>query len=80
MGRDRARDPDFEGGVKEPNVKEIRLKLGMSQPEFADKFGINLHTLRSWEQGRNTPTGAARALLVLIMRHPDEVLSALAAA
>ena len=36
-------------------IKELRLQTGMSQPKFADLFGIPLGTLRNWEQGIATP-------------------------
>jgi len=38
------------------NVKEIRSELGMSQPEFALRFGFPLGTLRGWERGVAFPT------------------------
>ena len=37
------------------DIKELRLQTGMSQPKFADLFGIPLGTLRNWEQGIATP-------------------------
>jgi putative transcriptional regulator len=62
------------------DVKELRAKLGMSQPEFALKFGFSLGTLRGWEQGRRMPDGPARVLLTIIAREPKAVLRALAEA
>lgn len=32
------------------DVKRVRRKLGMSQGDFAERFGINTATLRNWEQ------------------------------
>lgn len=63
-----------------PNVREIRKGLKMSQPEFADRFGIELETLRQWEQGKRRPNGAARTLLIVISRIPQAVEDALKAA
>lgn len=38
------------------NMKELRELLGLTQKEFALKFGFNLRTLQQWEQGRaSTP-------------------------
>src|SRR3954451_17753797 len=37
------------------DVKAIRGKLGMSQPEFARAFSLNLASLRDWEQQRRVP-------------------------
>ncbi len=55
------------------NVKSVREKLGMSQPEFAMKFGIPLATLRNWEQGRRKPEAMARVLLRIIDDNPHVV-------
>ena len=41
------------------DVKAIRTKLGMTQEEFAGRFGFSVNTLRHWEQGRRAPTGPA---------------------
>lgn len=64
---------------KEIDVAALRKKLGLSQPEFADKIGIGVAILRSWEQGRRHPAGPARALLAIIDRRPD-MINVLAAA
>lgn len=61
------------------DVKNIREQLGMSQPEFALKFGFSLGTLRQWEQGRRSPEGPARVLLTVISHRPDAVEKALEA-
>lgn len=36
------------------NMKELRELLGLTQKEFALKFGFNLRTLQQWEQGRSS--------------------------
>jgi putative transcriptional regulator len=61
-------------------IKELRWKLGLSQPKFAALLHVEAGTLRNWEQGRREPTGPARALLAAIRRDPTHVLKALAAA
>lgn len=61
------------------DVKKVREQLGMSQPEFALKFGFSLGTLRQWEQGRRSPEGPARVLLTVISHRPDAVKKALEA-
>ena len=58
-------------------VKRLRSWTGLSQPEFARLLGVELGTLRNWEQGRREPTGPARALLRAISNDPEHVLSAL---
>jgi len=55
------------------DVKQVRSKLGLSQSDFAEKFGINAATLRNWEQGRRQPDGPARVLLMIIDREPAAV-------
>lgn len=62
------------------DVKAIRVKLEMSQQEFAGRFGFSVNTLRHWEQGTRIPEGSARAYLLVIQRAPDEVQAALRAA
>ena len=58
-------------------VKRLRSWTGLSQAEFARLLGVELGTLRNWEQGRREPTGPARALLRAISNDPEHVLSAL---
>ena len=62
------------------DVRAIRNKLGVSQSEFAMRYGFPLETLRKWEQGRRQPTGAAKTLLIVIDKRPDAVAAALEAA
>ena len=61
--------------VKVPttDVRAVRRKLGLSQSEFAAKFGFQPATLKNWEQGRTRPDGPARVLLAVIERHPEAV-------
>jgi putative transcriptional regulator len=58
-------------------VKRLRSWTRLSQPEFARLLGVELSTLRNWEQGRREPTGPARALLRAISNDPEHVLRAL---
>lgn len=59
------------------DVKAIRQLTGLSQAKFAELLGIELSTLRNWEQGRRQPTGPARALLRAIQNEPVAVIRAL---
>lgn len=65
---------------KDIDVKAIRTKLGMTQEEFAGRFGFSVNTLRHWEQGLRQPEGATRAYLLVIDRAPKAVQKALRAA
>jgi putative transcriptional regulator len=60
-----------------PQVNVIRRALGLSQAEFADRFGYRSALLRDWEQGRKDPDAAARAYLVVIGRNPAAASEAL---
>lgn len=62
------------------DVKAIRARLGMTQEEFAGRFGFSINTLRHWEQGRRVPEGPTRAYLLVIDRNPKAVQKALRAA
>jgi putative transcriptional regulator len=63
---------------EEIDVAAIRKRLGLSQAEFAGRFGFKLDALHNWEQGRRRPDGAARAFLRVIEREPEAVRRALA--
>lgn len=60
-----------------PDVKALRENLGMTQKEFSMLFGIKIHTLRGWEQGRRTPEGPARVLLRIVEKEPEAAMRAL---
>ena len=60
------------------DVRRIREQLGLSQAEFALRFGLELATVQNWEQGRYRPDPAAQLALKMIERHTalvDEVLA-----
>ena len=61
------------------DVKAIRASLGMTQEEFAGRFGFSVNTLRHWEQGSRQPEGPTRAYLLVIERAPKAVQKALQA-
>ncbi len=64
----------------EVDVKAIRTRLGLTQQQFAGRFGFSVNTLRHWEQGARQPEGPARAYLIVIDRAPEAVEEALRAA
>jgi putative transcriptional regulator len=57
--------------IEEPNVKEIRQKLNLTQTDFAVMLNISVNTLRNWEQNRRKPEGPARVLLGVAAAHPE---------
>ncbi len=58
-------------------VRQIRLQLKQSQPDFARLMGISVATLRNWEQGRRVPQGPARVLLRVAETNPQAILDCL---
>lgn len=59
--------------VPEVDVRKVRRKMGLSQAQFAAKFGFPPATLRNWEQGRSRPDAPTRVLLAVIAKHPEAV-------
>ena len=59
--------------VPDVNIRKVRQRMGLSQTQFATKFGFPPATLRNWEQGRAIPDAPARVLLAVIAKHPEVV-------
>ena len=75
--RERLIRGDFKSG---DDIAALRRFTGLSQESFATALGINVHTLRNWEQGRRMPSGPALALLRIAARHPKVLRENLALA
>jgi putative transcriptional regulator len=58
-------------------ARRVRRRLGFSQAEFATRIDVSLETIRNWEQGKRSPTGAAKALLKVLDKAPEAALAAL---
>ena len=58
-------------------ARRVRRRLGFSQVEFASRIDVSLETIRNWEQGKRSPTGAAKALLKVLDKAPEAALAAL---
>lgn len=58
-------------------ARRVRKRLGLSQAELSERIGVSLDTIRNWEQGKRSPTGAAKALLKILDRAPEAALAAL---
>lgn len=57
-----------------PGIAKIRKKTGLSQARFAQLLGVSVRTLQDWEQGRRSPSGAARTLLMIAAKNPNALL------
>ena len=62
------------------DVRAIRAQTGMSQTQFARRYGFSPSAVREWEQGRRQPEAAARTLLLVIAKRPEVVAEVLAEA
>lgn len=62
---------------KEVDVSALRRDMGMTQQQFAARFGFSVATLRHWERGDRTPQGASLVFLNVIKRNPNAVQAAL---
>jgi len=47
--------------------------MGLSQTQFAARFGFSLDSIQNWEQGHRQPEGPARILLAVIAKNPKAV-------
>lgn len=55
------------------SARKVREHTGLSQEAFALRYGLDVSTLRNWEQERSEPDAAARTLLWTIARNPSAV-------
>ncbi len=61
------------------DVREVRQRVGMTQEQFAARFGFSVATLRHWERGDRSPAGPALVLLNVIAKDHKAVMRALVA-
>jgi putative transcriptional regulator len=54
-------------------VKRLRDRLGVSQSEFARRFGLDLASVKNWELDRRVPDQANCLLLRMIEHDPKTV-------
>ena len=43
------------GEMTPPEVRHVRIALGMSQSKLGAALGVSARTVRAWEQGENKP-------------------------
>jgi putative transcriptional regulator len=55
------------------DVAAIRKHIGLSQREFAERYGFRVRAIQEWEQHRRQPERAARILLKIIEKRPEAV-------
>lgn len=62
---------------KSVDVASLRRRIGMTQEQFAARFGFSVATLRHWERGDRKPRGPALVLLNVIDGNPSAVMQVL---
>lgn len=56
-----------------PEIRFLRLEMGLAQKRLADALGVDEQTVSLWERGRRRPSVAAeRMLRLLYLEHADE--------
>jgi len=63
-------------GMPAREIREIRIRLGLTQIEFAALLNVPKVTAVSWESGTRKPSGAALRLLVVAKHHPEALRAA----
>lgn len=58
-------------------VKRLRIRLRLTQEEFAKRYGIPMTALRDWEQGRSQPDQAVQSCILVIDAGPEGTAKAL---
>jgi len=57
---------------KKEQISQLRKRrFGVSQPIFASILSVTASTVRAWEQGQKSPSGAARRLLEVAAIAPE---------
>lgn len=49
-------------------IRELRMKCGMTQKVFAAYLGVTVKAVEAWENGRTHPSGPARRLMDILVR------------
>ena len=63
--------------IDNPDVRQLREQVGLSQSEFAQMMRVSVKTLQNWEQHRRNPTGPAAALLKIVSTSPELAMRSL---
>jgi DNA-binding transcriptional regulator YiaG len=53
-------------------IKDLRLKLGLTQEQFAQKIGVSFSTVNGWENGKRKPSPLAMKQIELLIQEIGE--------
>ena len=56
---------------RNPDIRQLREGLKLTQEQFAMRFGMDVDTLQNWERKRRKPDKAVLAYIRVIERFPD---------
>lgn len=56
-------------------IREMRMKTGLSQKKFAALFDIPLATLKDWEQGRRVPPSYVPRMMDMILQYKGMIIN-----
>jgi putative transcriptional regulator len=56
---------------KVEDIQSVREHMHLSQMAFAGLMGVSVRTIQEWEQGRRSPSGAAKVLLLIAANYPE---------
>jgi DNA-binding transcriptional regulator YiaG len=58
--------------ARQIDVRALRERLGLTQEQFALRYGLDLDAVRNWEHKRRKPDPAAQGYLRVIARLPEQ--------
>ena len=50
------------------DIKQLRIKAGMTQRSFAEFMGVSIKTVEAWESGKTHPSGTACRLMEVLSK------------
>jgi transcriptional regulator with XRE-family HTH domain len=56
-------------------LKQLREKAGLAQADLADRAGVSLRTVQSWEQGRRSPVSPDFFKVIRVLGVPADAFA-----
>lgn len=58
--------------VEAREIKALRVRLGLTQSQMADRLGVHLNTYQQWEYGRRKPRRPTLKLLEILKKEIEQ--------
>ena len=55
-------------------IKDLRQQMGLSQSQFAERFGIPVRTIQQWEQGKSSPPSYVSDMMVKLAGYSEPII------